>query len=47
MSTIGMIVIGLIYAASAYDQFTKGNVGMAMAFAGWFMGQMGMAYAVK
>ena len=47
MSTIGMIVIGLIYAVSAYDQFTKGNTGMAMAFAGWSMGQMGMAWAVR
>jgi glucose uptake protein GlcU len=47
MSTIGMIVIGLIYAISSYDQFTKDNVGMALAFAGWSMGQMGMAYAVR
>lgn len=47
MSTIGMIVIGLIYAASAVDQFTKGNIGMALAFAGWSLGQMGMAYAVR
>jgi hypothetical protein len=47
MSTLGMIVIGLIYAVSAYDQFTKGNVGMAMAFVGWSLGQMGMAYAVR
>lgn len=47
MSTVGMIIIGLIYAVSSYDQFTKGNVGMAMAFAGWSLGQMGMAYAVR
>lgn len=47
MSTVGMIIIGLIYAVSAYDQITKGNIGMGMAFAGWSMGQMGMAYAVK
>ena len=42
-----MIVIGLIYAASAVDQMLKGNTGMAMAFGGWAMGQMGMAWAVK
>ena len=42
-----MLVIGLIYAASAVDQFIKGEVGMAMAFAGWSIGQMGMAWAVK
>ena len=47
MSTAGMLIIGLIYAVSAYDQFTKGNIGLGMAFAGWSMGQMGMAYAVK
>ncbi len=46
-STIGMIIIGLIYAVSAYDQFTKGNIGMGMAFVGWSMGQMGMAWAVR
>jgi hypothetical protein len=46
MSTWGMIAIGLIYTLSAYDQFTKGNVGMGMAFTGWAFGQMGMAYAV-
>lgn len=42
-----MLVIGLIYAISSYDQFTKGNIGMALAFAGWSAGQMGMAYAVR
>ena len=47
LSTIGMIIIGLIYAASAADQFTKGNVGMGLAFTGWSFGQFGMAWAVK
>ena len=47
MSTIGMIVIGLIYAVSAFDQITKGNIGMGLAFAGWSLGQMGMAWAVR
>ena len=47
MSTAGMIVIGLIYAASAIDQFIKGELGMAIAFAGWSLGQLGMAWAVK
>jgi hypothetical protein len=47
MSTIGMIVIGLIYAASAVDQILKGNIGMGLAFAGWSLGQMGMAWAVR
>lgn len=42
-----MIIIGLIYAGCAYDQFSQGNVGLSVAFAGWFIGQMGMAYAVK
>ncbi len=42
-----MIIIGLIYAVSAYDQFTKDNLGMAMAFSGWAMGQLGMAWVVK
>ena len=46
MSTWGMIAIGLIYAGCAFDQFKLGNTGMGMAFAGWAMGQMGMAYAV-
>lgn len=41
-----MITIGLIYAVCSYDQFRLGNTGMGMAFAGWAMGQMGMAYAV-
>jgi hypothetical protein len=47
MSTIGMVIIGLIYAASAVDQFIKGEIGMGLAFAGWSLGQMGMAWAVK
>jgi len=47
MSTTGMIIIGLIYAASSVDQFLKGEIGMALAFAGWSLGQMGMAWAVK
>lgn len=42
-----MIIIGLIYAASAVDQLIKGEIGLALAFAGWSLGQMGMAYAVK
>ena len=42
-----MVVIGLIYAASAIDQFIKGELGMAIAFAGWSLGQLGMAWAVK
>ena len=42
-----MVVIGLIYAASAVDQMLKGNTGMALAFSGWAMGQMGMAWALK
>jgi len=47
MSTIGMVIIGLIYAASAVDQFTKGQIGTSLAFAGWSFGQFGMAWAVK
>jgi hypothetical protein len=47
MSTVGMLIIGLIYAISAADQFIKGNIGMALAFAGWSLGQMGMAWAVR
>ena len=41
-----MLTIGLIYAYCSYDQFSIGNVGMGSAFAGWALGQMGMAYAV-
>lgn len=47
MSTIGMLIIGLIYAASSLDQFTKGEIGTGLAFAGWSFGQFGMAWAVK
>lgn len=47
ISTIGMIVIGLIYGISCFDQFTKGNIGMGLAFMGWSFGQFGMAYAVR
>ena len=47
MSTTGMIIIALIYAASAVDQFVKGEIGLAIAFAGWSLGQFGMAWAVK
>jgi len=47
VSTVGMIIIGLIYAISAYDQFAKDNIGMCWAFAGWSLGQFGMAYAVR
>lgn len=47
MSMIGMIVIGLIYAASAFDQALKGNIGLAIAFVGWSFGQFGMAWAVR
>jgi hypothetical protein len=47
MSTTGMIIIALLYAASAVDQFMKGEFGTAIAFAGWSIGQLGMAWAVK
>jgi len=47
MSTAGMIIIGIIYAVSAYDQLTKGNIGIGLAFIGWSFGQFGMAYAVR
>jgi hypothetical protein len=46
MSTLGMLVIGAIYAVSAFDQFKQGNIGLGFAFVGWSAGQMGMAYAV-
>ena len=42
-----MLIIGLIYAASSVDQFIKGELGTGMAFAGWSLGQLGMAWAVK
>jgi len=47
MSTTGMLIIALIYAASSVDQFLKGEFGTSMAFAGWSLGQIGMAWAVK
>ena len=42
-----MLIIGLIYAASSVDQFIKGELGTGLAFAGWSLGQLGMAWAVK
>jgi len=47
MSTIGMLIIATIYAVSAVDQFIKGEIGTSIAFAGWSLGQFGMALAVK
>lgn len=47
MSTIGMLIIAIIYGASALDQFIKGEIGTGIAFAGWSLGQLGMAWAVK
>jgi len=41
-----MLAIGVIYAVCAFDQFKLGNTGLGLAFLGWFLGQMGMAYAV-
>ena len=47
MSTVGMLIITLIYAVSSVDQFIKGEIGTGLAFAGWSLGQIGMAWAVK
>ena len=46
MSSWGLGCIGLIYAYCAFDMFRKGDMGHALAFAGWAVGQIGMVYAV-
>ena len=46
MSSLGLGVIGVIYAYCAFDMFKRGDMGHALAFAGWAVGQIGMVYAV-
>jgi hypothetical protein len=47
VSVGAMLVIAVMYAAASYEQFILGNFGLAAAFAGWSIGQIGMAWAVK
>jgi hypothetical protein len=47
MSVGAMLIIAVMYAAASYEQFILGNFGLAAAFAGWSIGQIGMAWAVK
>lgn len=44
----GLIVFtGVIYAYVAFDQYTKGNTGLAIAYIGYAFSNMGLAYAAK
>ena len=47
MGVGAMLVIAVMYAVASYEQFVLGNFGLAAAFAGWRIGQIGMAWAVK
>ena len=47
MSSGAMLIIAVMYAVSAYEQLRSGNVGLGLAFSGWSVGQLGMAWAVK
>lgn len=47
MSVGAMLIIAVMYAIAAYEQFSMGNHGMGAAFVGWSFGQLGMAWAVR
>lgn len=42
MSGSLIALTGLIYAFVAFDQFTKGNAGMALAYAGYAFANIGL-----
>lgn len=42
MSKILIALIGLVYAAIAVEQYVKGNVGTAITFFGYAVGNIGL-----
>lgn len=40
-------LVGVAYLATAIDLYSRGHVGMALAFAGYFIGNIGLILAVR
>ena len=39
--------VGLVYLIVAIDLFNRGNVGLGLAFIGYFIGNVGLGLAAK
>ena len=47
MSTPLILVVGVVYLAVAVDQFRKGDTGMAIAWFGYALANVGLAMVAK
>ena len=47
MSSPLILAVGAVYLVVAFDQFAKGNPGMALAWAGYALANVGLAMAAK
>jgi hypothetical protein len=47
MSSSLILIVGVVYLVVAADQAAKGNPGMAIAWAGYALANVGLAMAAK
>ena len=47
MSSWLIVLTGLIYAYIAFDQYIKGNIGMAVTYFGYALGNVGLYMIAK
>ncbi len=47
MSSWLIVLTGLIYAYIAFDQYIKGNIGMAVTYFGYALGNVGLYMMAK
>jgi hypothetical protein len=47
MSAPLILGVGVVYIVVAYDQWSKGQAGMAIAWAGYGLANIGLAMAAK
>lgn len=47
MSAPLILIVGAVYLVVAWDQFRKGNPGMAIAWLGYALANVGLAMAAK
>ena len=47
MSAPLILAVGAVYLFVAWDQAMKGNYGMALAWSGYALANVGLAYAAK
>lgn len=47
MSSPLILIVGVVYLLVSLDQLRKGDVGMSIAWFGYFIGNIGLAMACK